>query len=86
MTFVLLILFLRAVFLLNDAPVFHADIFSFVSVRHFFENARLVDVDGGARVACVQAVSFVVVHGVPHQDVSAANISALAAFVCCEVF
>ena len=45
--FVLLfiILFL-AVFLLNGAGVFHADILSFVSVGHVVENTRLVHVDG----------------------------------------
>jgi len=51
------------VFLLNDAAVFHVDILSLVSVGHVVENARLVDVDGGATVVCEQAVSFVVVHG-----------------------
>ena len=56
-------LFLAWVFLLNDAAAELADILSFVSVGHVVENARLVDVDGGAIVACEQAVSFVVVHG-----------------------
>ena len=42
----LLILFLRAVFLLKGASADHADIFSFVSVGYVLENARLVDVDG----------------------------------------
>ena len=56
------ILFL-AFFLLNDAADDHVDILIFVSVGHVVENARLVDVDGGAMVACGQAVSFVVMHG-----------------------
>ena len=60
--FVVVYLFL-AVFLLNDAAGNHADILSFVSVGHVVENARLVDVDGGATELCGQAVSFVVVHG-----------------------
>ena len=38
------------------------DIVSLVAVGHVVENARLVDVDGGAMGACEQAVSFVVVH------------------------
>ena len=56
------ILFL-AFFLLNDAADDHVDILIFVSVGHVVENARLVDVDGGAREVCGQAVYFVVVHG-----------------------
>ena len=51
-----------AVFLLNGAAV-HADIVTLVSVGHVVENARLVDVDSGARGECEQAVSFVVMHG-----------------------
>ena len=38
-----------AVFLHNDAAIEPADIFILVSVGHVIENARLVDVDGGAR-------------------------------------
>jgi hypothetical protein len=44
---------------LNDATADLKDIFSFVSVGHVVDNARLVDVDGGARLACVQAVLHV---------------------------
>ena len=50
--FVVVYLFL-AVFLLNGAAVFHADILSFVSVGHVVENTRLVHVDGGARAVHV---------------------------------
>ena len=50
------------VFLLNNAATDHADILMLVSMGHVVDNARLVDVDGGVTVACVQAVSFVVVH------------------------
>ena len=50
--FVVVYLFL-AVFLSNDATVAHVDILFFVSVGHVVENARLVDVDGGATGACV---------------------------------
>ena len=57
-----LVLHVFLVFLLNGAAIEHADIWSFVSVGHVVENARLVDVDGGAMVGA-QAVSFVVVHG-----------------------
>ena len=42
-----------AVFLSNDAAAIHVDILFFVSVTHVVENARLVDVDGGATVVCV---------------------------------
>ena len=48
--FVVVSLFLGA-FLLNAAAVL-ADILSLVSVGHVVENARLVDVDGAATVAC----------------------------------
>ena len=46
--YILLYLFI-AVFLHNDAAIEPADIFILVSVGHVIENARLVDVDGGAR-------------------------------------
>ena len=51
------------VFLLNDAAADQVDILILVSVGHVVENARLVDVDGGATEVCGQAVSFVVMHG-----------------------
>ena len=51
-----------AVFLYNGAAD-PANILLFVSVGHVVENARLVDVDGGAPGVCVQADSFVVVYG-----------------------
>ena len=55
--------------MLNGAAIIHAVLnpfvpFVIVSVGHVVENARLVDVDGGATVACRQAVSFIVVHGI----------------------
>ena len=62
--FLFLFLFL-AVSLSNNAAAehVHVDILSFVSMGHVVKDARLVDVDGGATVGCVQAVSSVVVHG-----------------------